>query len=190
MCIRDSGNAITIDFANNATSGTLTVVENDNITGCSATNSIEIVVNQTPLADAPAPVNACGSYSLPALTNGNYFTAAGGTGTALFSGDPITSTQTIYVYTAATALCPAAENSFVVTIENTPLADAPAPVNACGSYSLPALTNGNYFTGLGGTGTALVAGDIISSTQTIYVYTAATALCLSLIHISEPTRPY
>ena len=157
MCIRDrfSGDPIT-------STQTIYVYTPATALCPAAENSFVVTIENTPLADAPAPVNACGSYSLPALTNGNYFTGLGGTGTALVAGDIISSTQTIYVYTAATALCPAAENSFVVTIENTPLADAPAPVNACGSYSLPALTNGNYYTGLG----------------------------LSLIHISEPTKPY
>jgi hypothetical protein len=69
------------------------------------------------------------------LTNGNYFTATGGGGTALNAGDAITSTQTIYVYSAGTGSCPDAENSFVVTINDTPLADAPADVDAALSYS-------------------------------------------------------
>ncbi|OEK06035.1 hypothetical protein A8C32_18540 [Flavivirga aquatica] len=38
------------------------------------------------------------------------------------------------------------------------------------SYTLPALTNGNYFTQSNGHGIALNAGDIITNTQTIYIY--------------------
>ncbi len=45
-------------------------------------------------------------------------------------------------------------------------------VNACDSYTLPALAdaNENYYTATGGTGTMLSAGDVISTTQMIYVY--------------------
>jgi gliding motility-associated-like protein len=90
----------------------------------------------------------------------------------LNTGDVISSSQTIYVYTqtATTPNC-SDENSFSVTINPTPVADAPANVTACDSYTLLALTVGNYYTGSGGTGTPLNTGDVISSSQTIYVYT-------------------
>ena len=38
------------------------------------------------------------------------------------------------------------------------------------SYALPSLTNGNYFTGSGGTGSPLNASAIITTSQTIYIY--------------------
>ncbi|MFI0429690.1 T9SS type B sorting domain-containing protein [Mariniflexile sp. HMF6888] len=38
------------------------------------------------------------------------------------------------------------------------------------SYSLPTLTYGNYFTQSGGNGTPLFAGNIITTSQTIYIY--------------------
>ena len=87
------------------------------------------------------------------------------------AGNTISSSQTIYVYaqTGTTPNC-TDENSFSVTINTSPIADAPANVTACDSYTLPALTVGNYFTGAGGTGTALSAGNSITSSQTIYVF--------------------
>ncbi len=144
-----------------------------------AENSFLVTINHTPVADHPIDVTACDSYTLPALLNGNYYTATGGTGAAMSAGDIISSTTTLYVYTPATAPCVAAENSFLVTINHTPVADHPIDVTACDSYTLPALTNGNYYTGPGGTGTPLSAGDIISSTTTLYVYTPATAPCVA-----------
>ena len=140
--------------------------------GCSAViATTSVTINTTPVADAPANVTACDSYVLPALTVGNYYTGSGGTGTMLPVGSSITSTQTLYVY-AETATVPNCtdENSFVVTINTTPVADAPANVTACDSYVLPALTVGNYYTGSGGTGTMLPVGSSITSTQTLYVY--------------------
>lgn len=38
------------------------------------------------------------------------------------------------------------------------------------SYTLPTLTYGLYYTGSGGTGNTLFAGDIINTSQTIYIY--------------------
>src|SRR5690606_32894705 len=86
---------------------------------CSNIDTADIVVNTTPMVDDPSDVTACDSYTLPVLTNGNYFTGSGGTGTPLFAGDIITTTQTIYVF-AQTGTVPncSAENSFLVTINN------------------------------------------------------------------------
>ncbi|MBK9461058.1 MAG: hypothetical protein IPN94_16920, partial [Sphingobacteriales bacterium] len=78
-----------------------------------------IYINPAPIADAPSDVTECFSYTLPALTVGNYFTGTGGTGTALFAGNIIASTQTIYVYaeTGTTPNC-TDEEDFSVTINN------------------------------------------------------------------------
>ncbi|WP_194766395.1 T9SS type B sorting domain-containing protein [Tamlana sp. I1] len=38
------------------------------------------------------------------------------------------------------------------------------------SYQLPIINNGNYFTASGGMGTPLFAGDLISTSQSIYIY--------------------
>tara|TARA_R110002012_G_scaffold51138_1_gene132165 strand:- start:42424 stop:50385 length:7962 start_codon:yes stop_codon:yes gene_type:complete len=147
---------------------------------CTDENSFVVTINDTPIIDAPADVSACDTYTLPALTSGTYYTAAGGTGTVLNAGDAITTTQTVFVYaeTGTTPNC-SDENSFVVTINTTPIVDAPSDVTICDSYTLPALTNGMYYTGTGGTGTMLNAGDAITTTQTIFVYaeTATTPNC-------------
>ncbi|AFL81482.1 conserved repeat protein [Aequorivita sublithincola DSM 14238] len=178
-----SGGTGTPLFAGNNITSTQTIyvyAETSTTPNCTAENSFVVTINPTPTVDDPADVTRCDSYTLPALTNGNYFTGSGGTGTPLFAGNNITSTQTIYVYaeTSTTPNC-TAENSFVVTINPTPTVDDPADVTRCDSYTLPALTNGNYFTGSGGTGTPLFAGNNITSTQTIYVYaeTSTTPNC-------------
>jgi hypothetical protein len=169
-----SGGTGTALAAGNTITSTQTIyvyAETGTTPNCSDENSVTVTINTTPVADDPADVTACDSYVLPSLTVGNYFTGSGGTGTALFAGNTITSSQTIYVYaqTGTTPNC-SDENSFTVTINTTPVADDPADVTACDSYTLPALTVGNYFTGTGGTGTALFAGNTITSSQTINVY--------------------
>src|SRR5690606_22480050 len=84
-----------------------------------AVTSATLTINPTPIVDDPADVTACDSYTLPALTNGTYVTGSGRTGTPLFAGDLITTTQTIYVF-AQTGTVPncSAETSFLVTINN------------------------------------------------------------------------
>ncbi|MES2487811.1 MAG: hypothetical protein V4581_17925, partial [Bacteroidota bacterium] len=118
---------------------------------------------------APANVSACSSYTLPALTLGNYYTSPNGVGA--ITNNVITTTQTIYVYTPVTngANC-TANNNFVVTISSQPTVDDPADVTACTSYTLPALTNGQYWTAPNGTGTQKFANDVITTTQILYVY--------------------
>ncbi|MEC7770720.1 MAG: hypothetical protein VX798_06015, partial [Bacteroidota bacterium] len=144
---------------------------------CFDENSFQVTINNTPLADAPADVESCDAYILSALANGNYFTGSGGTGTPLFAGDAMSASATIYVFSPGTGSCPDVENSFVVTINNTPLADAPADVESCDSYILPALVNGDYFDAPNGGGNALFAGDNITITTTIYVFSPGTGSC-------------
>ena len=100
---------------------------------------------------------------------------------AVATGTVISSSQTLFVYaeTATTPNC-TSENAFDVTINYTPVADAPADVTACDSYTLPALAVGNYFTNSGGVG-PVATGTVITTSQTLYVYaeTATTPNCTS-----------
>jgi gliding motility-associated-like protein len=151
--------------------------------GCVGTATSTLTVVPMPVADAPADVTACKEYALPALSaDNNYYLQSGGVGTPLSAGDLITSTQTIYVYAVSPALAACTdENSFIVTINVLPELDVIADVAACDTYELPVLEDGNaaanYYTGPGGTGTMLSAGDDITATQLIYVYQASAADC-------------
>ncbi|MBK8599776.1 MAG: T9SS type B sorting domain-containing protein [Flavobacterium sp.] len=150
---------------------------------CTNENSFNITVYSIE-ADAPANVVACDSYTLPALQNGNYFKLPGGPtsgeGNLLLAGDVITTSQTLYVYReSGERINCSDENSFTVTINATPVIAPMAHVNAVGSYTLPVLAVGNYYTGPNKTGTLLNAGDTINNDQTIYIYaeTATTPNC-------------
>jgi parallel beta-helix repeat protein len=106
------------------TSGTLKVkfTATNNVTGCKGEEIFDFYVYAVPVADDPADVSACDSYTLPALGVGNYFTGSGGTGTMLMAGDMITSTQTIYVYAESGTMPNCTdENSFMVTIHDSPM---------------------------------------------------------------------
>ncbi len=141
---------------------------------CYNQNSFTVTIATKPLIDSRSDIDICNSYTLTPLTNGNYYTGPNATGTQLAAGTVITQTQTIYIYatTASAPFC-SIENNFTITIFSIN-ADAPADVTKCDSYTLPALTHGNYYTGPNGShnpsNTQLHAGDVLTATATLYVY--------------------
>lgn len=236
-----SGAITSVSIPNGTTSVVVGIRMQDNLNpNCFDVTSVTIIINQLPFVDdIPDPIE-CHDFTLPVLTNGNYFTGPGGTGAALSAGDVIDASGTYYIYsgpdvngcvnqtsfvltlidefspqldhcgvftiptppknignfytapggpsgtgtllaqgtpfsntTAATitmtvyfyaevngVLC--RDDVFVIYIHPLPLVDGPLDVTTCDSYVLPALTNGNYFSGPNGTGTPLFAGDVIS----------------------------
>ena len=117
---------------------------------------------------------ACGAYELPTLLSGNYFTAPDGGGIQLNEGDLIETTQTIYIYAYFSDECKN-QSSFTVTVNAPALIDSRADIDICDSYTLTPLTNGNYYTGPGGTGQLLPGGTILYESQIVYVYNSTTA---------------
>ncbi len=154
-----------------ASSTLFVYVESGTTPNCFNEHSFDIVINASPAVGSPADISECDSYTLPALTNGNYFTGSDGGGTPLNAGDVISASTTLFVYaeTVTTPIC-SDERSFDITINTTPIVDTPADVSICDSYTLPALTNGDYFTGANGSGTPLNAGDEITASITLFVY--------------------
>jgi gliding motility-associated-like protein len=117
------------------------------------------------------PISKCGSYTLPAVAIGGYFDSPKGQGTNIPAGTVITTSQTVYYYATTTTAPNCTDNTkYEITIKPLPLVDTPANRLECQSYVLPPLINGNYFTKTNGGGTPLKAGDVITKTQTIYVY--------------------
>lgn len=151
---------------------------------CAAQNMFTINIFSIE-ADQPANVTACDSYALPALTIGNYYTAPDGpygTGTMLSAGTIITTSTTLYVFAESGGRINCTdENSFTITINNTPVLPALPNRFACNSYTLPELTLGGYFTQPDGQGTPLAAGTELTESQTVYVYaqTGTTPNCVA-----------
>ena len=146
---------------------------------CSDETSFTVTIDAAPIADTPMDVEACDTYTLPALTaNNTYHTATGGDPTTEVSaGTAITTTTTLFVYKSigtAPNNC-TDESSFVVTINTSPTADVISDVQSCGPYTLPTLSaNNDYYSATGGpngTGNLVTAGTDISVTTTLYVYT-------------------
>ncbi|MGL2962458.1 fibronectin type III domain-containing protein [Flavobacterium sp. RSB2_4_14] len=83
--------------------------------GCAAfTTTTQVEILASPVIVQPAPVSVCNSYTLPALTVGNYYSQSGGVGTPLDINVPITSSQTVYIYANSNGC--SNEKSFNVSI--------------------------------------------------------------------------
>jgi gliding motility-associated-like protein len=144
-------------------------------------NSSEFLVTIYQPLTAPViqPVVACGSYALPALSAGAYYSQPGGV-------DPITDTtlgvgdQTVYVYLtpAAGSPCAPVETSFTVSVTAAPVADTFPDVTLCQgqSFTLPTPSAGNaFYTQAGGAGTALAPGSQLTQATQVFVYAAPQA---------------
>jgi gliding motility-associated-like protein len=149
-------------------------VENITDPACFSITSFKIILNPRPIVDTLQNVFICTSYTLPGLTNGNYFTGPNGSGTPMSAGDVITESQTIFIFSQPGGPNTCSSNSsFTVTIVDVS-SMTPPNVDNCGSYTLPPLEYGNYRTASGGAGTEITAGTVISTSQTIYYYLVTT----------------
>ncbi|WP_254453224.1 gliding motility-associated C-terminal domain-containing protein [Winogradskyella undariae] len=187
LVLENSGNWVNVTNNSNysgATTNTLTVTNtpesfDNNQYYCIITssdcnlvsNAVQLLVSN-PDVDTLSNQTVCYQYILPTLIDGNYFTGINGTGTPLFANDAIATSQTIYIYNevgTAPNIC-TNESSFEITISGTIDVDTLPNVSVCSEFTLPTLTDGNYFTGTNGTGTQLNAGETITTSQTIYIY--------------------
>ena len=122
-----------------------------------------------PAVDLLNDIAVCETYTLPSLINGNYFSGAGGTGTPMFAGDAIISSQTIYIFKRLDSTC-FNQSSFTVTINPLPAIDSRSDIDICDQYVLTPLAVGDYYTGPNGTGTLLMPNTVITTSQLIYIY--------------------
>ena len=144
--------------------------------GCSDEESFVVTIENTPVITNPGAQTACDSYPLPAITGSNltgneaYYSNSQALGGTVITG-PITTTQTVWIYDATAYGC-SDEESFVVTIENTPVITNPGAQTACDSYPLPAITGSNltgneaYYSNSQALGGTVITGPI-TTTQTV-----------------------
>lgn len=121
-------------------------------------------------------VNQCGPYTLPIIDGVGadgavYYNMPGGAGNVFNPGDVITTTMTLYAFLD----CGSVEESFTVTIEAGGSIDPQSAVAECGGYTLPIITGTNvddalYYTESGGMGDTLAPGDVVTTSQTLYMY--------------------
>ena len=114
----------------------------------------------------------CGGYELPQVPVGGFYTEAQGLGNTIAQGSYITESQTIYYYAETTSFPNCTDNkSFYIEVKPIPPVDSLPNIVLCENetYTLPVIQNGEFFTGSGRTGEMLTAGDVITSTQNIYI---------------------
>jgi len=140
----------------------------------------DVTINTSPDVEDITDVNSCLFFVLPEINGTNlsgneaFYTATGGTGTPLNPGDTIFTTQTLFIYDGV-AGCDD-EESFTVTITTGPDVDDLPDQTVCTSFTLPAITGTNltgneaYYTQPNGGGTMLAQGDVINTSQTLYIF--------------------
>jgi uncharacterized repeat protein (TIGR01451 family) len=78
--------------------------------------------------------------------------------------------QALYIRVTNNATGEFDVTSFVISFWNNAVVPQFNDVIACGSFTLPALSNGNYYTAPEGSGTLLPAGTVVATSQIIYIY--------------------
>ena len=160
---KNPGDAIT-------TSSTVYIYKKDNVTGCEGQSSFEVeLLDQYKLKD----LEGCGSYAIPAVRAGDFYTMPGGpkgTGRKLDAGSRLRTSQKIYYYAALTDGTVCKDFEYDITVNPLPSANDPPDVISCGSYQLPPLTDGNYTENKDGSGKKYNAGDVITKSTNLYVF--------------------
>ncbi|MBQ4818593.1 T9SS type B sorting domain-containing protein [Aquimarina sp. MMG016] len=156
----------------------------ESATSCSSNRiPVTLTILANPIVDVVTDIEVCERYILPSLTVGNYYTATNGGGSLLNVGDEIITSQTIYIY-AESGTTPNCSDEAVLNITINPLPNPIAPVSDsdqfCGSFPLPPIiAEQSYFTGPNGTGNQLNPGDLIVSSQTLYLQEISARGCIS-----------
>ena len=105
--------------------------------------------------------------------NEAYYLQSNGVGSALSSGDEITTSQTVYIYDNIGACSD--ETSFTLTVNTTPQIANLVTQEACVDYTLPVIEgtnlsgNENYYTDAQANGGTAITNPINAS-QTVYIY--------------------
>ncbi len=135
---------------------------------CNSEVNFTLTITPTPTISTIEDQVICGEFVLPEISFGNYFTLSDGQGELLVPGTSIDNTQQLFIY-SGTEQC-SNEDSFELTVFPVPTLDEVSNIISYDSYILPALSNGNYYTGPMGTGTLLESGDELFDSQTIFIY--------------------
>jgi gliding motility-associated-like protein len=148
--------------------GTYYIFNGPDINGCTNQTSFKVTL----VDEYSVKEEHCGDFTIPSPPAGAFYTAPGGpagTGTQIPTGTVLTTSQTIYHYAEINGIF-CRDKAFPITIFPLPPVDSLPDVVTCNQFVLPVLTDGNYFTKPKGKGAQLNAGDAITSTQTIYIF--------------------
>ena len=156
------------------------------LNACTFTAATNIDLNNpsAPSLDLQLDTVVCDTYTLEAITGSNlsgneaYYSQSNGAGAPLNIGDPITVSQTVYVYDNIGACSD--EASFMLTVNTTPQITNLATQEACVDYTLPVIQgtnltgNENYYSDSQANGGAAITNPI-STSQQVFIYDASGA---------------
>lgn len=172
-----SGNRLNISTAGNKN---ITFTPTD---PCFAPTPITVVVGNSANLNPIDSQTVCGnSFTLPPITSasGNmldgsqaYFTEANGAGTRYAPGSRVSDNLTLFAYYNAGGCSD--QKSFTLTFQTPPKIDSIRDTTICGPFTLPfitgtGLTNVAFYTQTMGGGTRYNSGQVINTTQTLFVY--------------------
>jgi len=133
----------------------------------------------------------CGLFILPTITGNNlsdsvaYYSKSGGEGTKYEVGDTLTASGAYYIHDSISPTCDI-NDTFILTVETTPILDTFPDTAACNYFILPTITginlSGNeaYYSQPNAQGVQYVAGDTITITDTLYVYDSTALGCFDM----------
>ena len=150
--------------------------------GCKT--KVKINVYTTPNTTNTGTIEACDSLLLPAIlgtnkNNPNYYNNTHTSASRQLLTGYLKTNQTVWIFDSS-GVC-IDEKSFMVNLIATPTIKKQNDTSSCLAIVLPALPIGDYYTGTNKTGTKLIPGDSIKTSQNIYIYAESTtnATCYS-----------
>lgn len=149
--------------------------------GCKT--KVNVHVYTTPNMQVPTVTQVCDSFLLDVIAGTNlnkpkYFDKDQASGGQLISGY-LKTNQTVWMFDSS-GVC-VDEKNFPINITNSPIIKNQNDTSSCFAIALPTLPTGEYFTGTNKSGTKLLPGDSIKSSQKLYIYAESTtnASCFS-----------
>ncbi len=179
-----SDNGITGTWTPSTITETGTYLFTPNVSQCATSAVVPVFVSPAPQATIIGSTTVCAGTSATVTFTGTpnsivtyeiagpiQSIALNATGTATFTSPMLFVSTAICLISVTSGNC-TAPLSGCATIYVAPNVVIPAmpDLTVCGVYTLPPLPIGNYYTAPNGGGTMLQAGDVITSTQIIYVY--------------------
>ncbi|WP_420603064.1 T9SS type B sorting domain-containing protein [Flagellimonas sp.] len=176
--------------ANQVLNATTTVyIWDETANGCSDQQSFTVTIEDTPDIDPVSNVTACDSYDLSSinvtgtdLVGPTFYDAAGGPaggGSTIAANQVLNATTTVYIWDETANGC-SDQQSFTVTIEDTPDIDPVSNVTACDSYDLSSinvtgtdLVGPTFYDAAGGPaggGSTIAANQVLNATTTVYIW--------------------
>ena len=150
--------------------------------GCKT--KVKINVYTTPNTTNPGTIEACDSLLLPTIlgtnkNNPNYYNNTHTSASRQLLTGYLKTNQTVWIFDSS-GVC-IDEKSFMVNLIATPTIKKQNDTSSCLAIALPPLPIGDYYTGTNKSGTKLIPGDSIKTSQKIYIYAESTtnATCYS-----------